>query len=59
MYEADNGIWRIQAICVSGHYDILTFSADKQECQHTFNRLCDKIATCRLHDIIDMEDLWD
>ena len=59
MYETDNRLWRIQAICVSGDYDILTSPSDKEECQNTFDKLCDKIANCRLHDIIDMGDLWD
>jgi hypothetical protein len=59
MYETDNGMWRIQAICTSGEYDAITQPCSEQECQNEFDRLCDKIARCREHDIIDMGDLWD
>lgn len=59
MYEADNGMWRIQAICTSGAYDFLTQPSTEQECQNTFDKLCDKISHCKEYDSIDMGDLWD
>ena len=58
MYETDNGRWRIQAMCTSGSYDVLTNPTDEQECRNIFNILCDEIAGCREGDIIDMRDLW-
>lgn len=57
MYETDNGMWRIQAICTSGEYDVLTQPGTEQECQNEFDRLCDKISKCREHDTIDLGDL--
>lgn len=59
MYQTDNGLWRIKATYSDGSYETITNPCDEQECQNAFNRLCDKITSCREHDTIDLEDLWD
>lgn len=59
MCQTDNGMWKIEAACMSGIYDIIGPFYDERECQNTFDRLCDKIANCREYDIIDLGDLWD
>ena len=59
MYETDNGRWRISVAYTNGSYDIITQPGTEQECQNTFDRLCDKIAKSREHDTIDLGDLYD
>jgi hypothetical protein len=59
MYETDNGKWRISVAYTNGSYDVITQPGTEQECQNEFDRLCNKIATCREYDTIDMGDLWD
>ena len=59
MNATDKGLYRIEVMYANGSYDTITNPDTEQECQNTFDRLCDKIATCREHDIIDLGDLWD
>ena len=59
MYLTDNNRWVIQVMYSDGSHCYITQPGTEQECQNTFDTLCDKIATCREHDIIDLGDLWD
>lgn len=57
--ESSERAWHITAIYHGGLYVILATFYVEDECQNTFDKLCNKIKKSRENDTIDLEDLWD
>lgn len=51
--------WAIVAYPLNGSRIPLKRFYREDECQYTFNKLCERIAKCREDSLIDLDDLWE